>query len=95
MYDAILRGGLVYDGSRAARMAWVTPAEGHGVMGLDSIEAVRDGMSQITSDERFFYPCDFPIRAAKVSQLMGFVDDVDISSFVDKDTGTASLPARR
>lgn len=88
-----IRGAIFSMGG--GRIARVALAEGDGVMGLDSIEAVRDGMSRIMSDETFFCPSDFPSRVTKVSQMMGFIDDVDISSFIDKDTGTPSRPADR
>lgn len=74
----------------SGRIARVTLAEGEGVMGLDSIEAVRDGMSRVMSDESFFYPSDFPSRVTRVSQMMGFSDGVDIRSFVDKEAGAAN-----
>lgn len=74
------------------RISRVVLGEGEGVMGLgDSIEAVRDGMAQVMADDRFFYPVDFPSRVTKVSQMMGFSEDVDIGSFVDKEA--AALPA--
>lgn len=55
------------------RIARVVIAEAEGVTGTgDSIEGVRDAMTSVMADTRFFYPRDLSERSVRVNSVLGF-----------------------
>jgi NAD(P)-dependent dehydrogenase (short-subunit alcohol dehydrogenase family) len=63
------------------RIARITIAETEGVIGNgESIEEVRDAMSQVLTDTSFFYPKDFAERSVKIAALFGFDGGLESSS---------------